>query len=68
MVIVVYTLWIVILLYLIINIFKFSNKNSPRYSLKKRNILLMALTIQILCSLAFIALFISEALDAAASI
>lgn len=68
MVIVVYTLWIVILLYLIINIFKFSNKNSPRYSPKKRNILLVALTIQILCSLAFIALFISEALDAAASI
>lgn len=67
MVIMVYTLWIVILLSLTIGIFIFSNKNSSKYSPKKRNILLITLIIQVICSLACITLFISATLDAAAS-
>ena len=68
MLIIAYTIWIAVFLLLIIGAFIFSNKNNFKYSAKKRNLILVALTIQIVCSLAFIAVFISAIFDAAASI
>ena len=68
MLIIAYTIWIAVLLLLIIGVFTFSNKNNAKYAPKKRNLLLVALTIQIVCSLALIAVFISAVFDAAASI
>ncbi len=68
MLIIAYTIWIAVFLLLIIGVFTFSNKNSSKYSTKKRNLILVALAIQIVCSIAFMAIFISEVFDAAASI
>ena len=68
MLIIAYTIWIAVFLLLIIGVFTFSNKNISKYSTKKRNLILVALAIQIVCSIAFMAIFISEVFDAAASI
>lgn len=68
MLIIAYTIWIAVFLLLIIGVFIFSNKNSSKYSTKKRNLILVALAIQIVCSIVFMAIFISEVFDAAASI
>lgn len=68
MFIMIYTIWIAVLLGLIIGVFTLSNKNKANYSLKKRNVLLVALIIQILCSLVFLAIFMSEVFNAYPSI
>ena len=68
MVIVVATIWISILLFLIFRIFTFPTKDSPKYFKKKRTLLLAALLIHIVCSLAFLASFMSAVFNAYPSI
>lgn len=68
MLVIIVAAWAATLLLLILAITNLPNKNNRNYSVKKRNILLTVLAIYIVCSLAFIAVFISAVFDIAASV
>lgn len=68
MLVIVVSIWVSILLFLTLGITSLPNKDNPNYSVERRNSLMTVLVIYIVCSLAFIAIFISAVFDVAASV